>query len=412
MKRTLLIFLTVFISSMSLFAQSSVTFKVDMTGVIVDANGVHVAGSFQSPTVWQPGATRMTREGTTNIYSVTVPSVANGAIEYKFINGNSWGTDESVPVACAVNNNRGATISSNVTLPTALFGQCPAFTTTYSVTFKVDMTGQTVSSAGVHVAGSFQSPTIWQPGATLMTKEGSTNIYSVTVSGIAGNIQYKFVNGDAWGTDESVPAACASSNNRASTISATTILPAVGFGTCMVIPLELLSFNARSDSKTASLTWTTAQERDFSHFEIERSTSSAKGFEKVGTVKGSNRATQANYTFADPLSTNAVSYYRLKMVDLNGSFKYSNVAAVSSNNAKNVLFSPNPAQKELNIDYPIVKSTATVKIAAIDGRILATKTLSEGSTRTSLDVSALQSGFYFLIMENGAEKSVFKFSKL
>ena len=193
---------------------------------------------------------------------------------------------------------------------------------------------------------------------------------------------------------------------------ANTTLPTVVFNTCTIIPLELLSFNARSDSKTASLTWTTAQERDFSHFEIERSTSSAKGFEKVGTVKGSNRATQANYTFTDPLSTNAVSYYRLKMVDLNGSFKYSNVAAVSSNNAKNVLFSPNPAQKELNIDYPIVKSTATVKIAAIDGRILATKTLTEGSTNTSLDVSALQSGFYFLIMENGTEKSVFKFSKL
>ncbi len=207
----------------------NVTFKVDMTGQTVSANGVHIAGGFQG---WNPATTALTNTSG-NIWEVTVPNVS-GAIEYKFVNGNAWGNDEAVPVACAVNGNRGATIAANTVLPTVVFGQCPP-APSFSVTFKVDMTGQTISANGVHVAGSFQG---WNPSTTALTNT-SGNIWEVTVPNITGNIEYKFVNGNAWGSDEGVPGACAVNGNRGATITANTTLPTVIFGQCPVAPINV-----------------------------------------------------------------------------------------------------------------------------------------------------------------------------
>lgn len=75
----------------------------------------------------------------------------------------------------------------------------------FNVTIQVDMTGQTVSANGVHVAGSFQNPQ-WQPNTTTLANT-TGNIYSVTVSIPAGYYEFKFLNGDAWADVESVPAA-------------------------------------------------------------------------------------------------------------------------------------------------------------------------------------------------------------
>ncbi len=101
-----------------------------------------------------------------------------------------------------------------------------------NVTIQVDMTGQTVASAGVHVAGSFQG---WDSAATALTQVGTTDIYEATVNMADGKIEYKFLNGDAWGTDESVPALSgidpvAGNGNRWSFISGDTTLPAIMFG--------------------------------------------------------------------------------------------------------------------------------------------------------------------------------------
>ena len=72
---------------------------------------------------------------------------------------------------------------------------------------------------------------------------------------------------------------------------------------------------------------------------------------------------------------------------------------------------PSVADDFITIEYPLLKSDATVKIGTIDGRIMATKTLSEGSTNAKVDVSALNQGFYLLILESGSKKLITKFVK-
>ena len=206
-----------------------VTFRVDMSEQTVSPLGVHLAGSLQG---WDPSATLMTLTEN-NIYAVTLSLNPGETVEFKYVNGNAWGMDEQVPAGCAQNNNRYLTVPSTNTVLTAVcYASCiicnPPLV---DITFQVNMSNETVSPNGVHLAGSFQG---WDPSATAMLPVGN-NIYAVTVALEAGNYyEYKFVNGNAWGSDESVPAECASGWNRFITVpSVPTTLDAICYGSCI-----------------------------------------------------------------------------------------------------------------------------------------------------------------------------------
>ena len=81
------------------------------------------------------------------------------------------------------------------------------------LTFRVDMRQQTVSAAGVHVAGTFQAaagfPADWNPATTALTDPDGDQVYELTVNVPAGTYRYKFVNGNTWGGRRAaVPATC------------------------------------------------------------------------------------------------------------------------------------------------------------------------------------------------------------
>lgn len=223
----------------------NVTFRVDMNQQIaVSPNGVHVAGNFQAaagyPGDWNPSTTELTDANNDGIYELTVQLPA-GSYQYKYINGNAWGSDELIPSACQVGGNRGVTVSGDTVLTAFCYGLCGpcAVVTTYPVTFRVDMNSSTVNANGVHVAGDFQAaagyPGNWNPGTTQLSDANSDGIYEVTLNLPAGSYQYKYINGNAWGQDESVPSACSTFNNRTFTVSGATTLDAYCFGTCNIL---------------------------------------------------------------------------------------------------------------------------------------------------------------------------------
>jgi hypothetical protein len=98
-------------------------------------------------------------------------------------------------------------------------------------------------------------------------------------------------------------------------------------------PVEYIYFNSSFDpgNRNAQLSWATSKEWDNSHFEIERSDNGAKTWEKVGRMEGRGWSDMpVGYEFLDeelPLAGGNV-FYRLKQVDFNGSFAYSNVVSV------------------------------------------------------------------------------------
>ena len=187
--------------STQFFAQVNVTLKVDMSGQTIDAEGVHVVGSINS---WNTLATPLTQEGETNIYSATI-QLNTGWHEYKFLNGNAWGKEESAGYPCAPSNgNRFLYINdsgTDVVLESVPFNGCNAEGTGFSLTLNVDMASETVSENGVKIAGWFNG---WN-GDNFITPDIDGSIYSATLrlpspSDYPIVFEYKYVNGSEWET--------------------------------------------------------------------------------------------------------------------------------------------------------------------------------------------------------------------
>ena len=123
----------------------------------------------------------------------------------------------------------------NILTPLAslVFFLCSTFVSAQiNLTLNVDMTYQSVSESGVHVAGSFQG---WNPSSTQLSDDDGDNIYSVTISVDANSShEYKFINGNYWGADEQVWGDCGAGNgNRTITLGDSDLSEtAYYFGSC------------------------------------------------------------------------------------------------------------------------------------------------------------------------------------
>lgn len=194
-----------------------VTLRVDMTGQVVPAGGVHVAGNFQASAGyvgdWDPATTALADADHDNVWETTV-QVPAGSYLFKFINGNDWANSETVPLSCGLddgggNVNRPLVVGSTaLRLPVLPFGGCAP-----QLTLRVDMTGQAVAATGLHVVGNFQALAGYgadnDPTALPLRDADGDGVYEVQISLPApGRFQYRFVNGNTLAGAETVPAAC------------------------------------------------------------------------------------------------------------------------------------------------------------------------------------------------------------
>ncbi|MGB0136011.1 MAG: alpha-amylase family glycosyl hydrolase [Flavobacteriales bacterium] len=217
----------------------TITLQVDMTTSAVSPLGLHVAGNFQD---WSPSTTDMV-DGGTGIWTYTLTAQEGDHLIYKFINGNDWPDSEIVPGGCGTDDgfggyNRLHVVNGNATLDAHCFSDCTACPDgVIEVTFLVNMSAETVAAEGVHIGADFQG---WTPGLTPMTDQGDgTWAYTATLPNNA-SAEWKFINGNAWGQDETVPLACADAdvnlNRFASFGEDDVVVDAVCFGTCDLCP--------------------------------------------------------------------------------------------------------------------------------------------------------------------------------
>lgn len=109
-----------------------------------------------------------------------------------------------------------------------------------------------------------------------------------------------------------------------------------------VLPLEWLSFTANASDKEVLLRWTTAAEVNTSHFEIEHS-QDGETFTQVGTTKAMNRRNvETSYEWIHAQPFKGLSYYRIKQVDLDGKFDYSETRMVDVGSTFSFEIFPNP----------------------------------------------------------------------
>lgn len=178
--------------------------------------------------------------------------------------------------------------------------------------------------------------------------------------------------------------------------------------TDQTIPVELLSFEAIKSTKSITLIWKTASELNNQGFEIQRRTSETN-FETIGFVNGRGNSTEiTGYSFTDKdLSPNKY-YYRLKQIDFDGSFEYSNEIEVDFNVVSEFTLEqnyPNPFNPSTKISYQLpVNGKVSLKIYDILGNEISTlinEYKEAGKYEIDFNAINLPSGIYVYKLEAG-----------
>jgi len=188
-------------------------------------------------------------------------------------------------------------------------------------------------------------------------------------------------------------------------------------GTPIALPLHLLDFSANYQKPDALLEWSTADESNVDKFIIERGTEPIH-FIPVGTVaaKGnSNNITR--YQFKDILSSTSGDkfYYRLKMMDLDRKFTYSNIQLVNreGKSINELVMSPNPVKGRTGFAWLNFEKATTVELGVFDMqgryRIIGIQSISKGFNVVPLDLSSLSAGGYMLQVKAAGKLLVTRF---
>lgn len=174
------------------------------------------------------------------------------------------------------------------------------------------------------------------------------------------------------------------------------------------LPVNLVNFTGTNKNGTNLLQWATASEQNSSRFEVQRS-ENGSDFSTVGTVAAAGNSDKViNYQYEDrPLSNASIYYYRLKMVDKDGSTKYSNVVIIKNSTSALSTIYPNPARDRITIninDNSLLNSKAV--ITDLNGKVLQTITLTQ--TATSVNISQYMRGMYVVKFVDGSSVKVVK----
>ncbi len=179
------------------------------------------------------------------------------------------------------------------------------------------------------------------------------------------------------------------------------------------IPVELVSFRATVGKDNIDLNWATATETNNRGFEIEKMYSkngNTGNWEKVAFIDGNGTTTSfSTYNYSDRNINEAGKYsYRLKQIDFDGTFEYSNTieAEILAPNKYNLAQNfPNPFNPSTKISYSIPQAgDVSIKIYSVVGEFVTTivnEKQDAGTYEVEFDASSLTSGVYFYSIVSG-----------
>ena len=169
------------------------------------------------------------------------------------------------------------------------------------------------------------------------------------------------------------------------------------------LPIKLISFNTALINKKVSLTWTTALEKNFSHFVIERSTNGIDFTDAAVIFTEGNSETAKSYSFKDGVSTsgNGMLHYRMRMVGLDGKYEYSatRIIQLGQSTGKLALQTfPNPVITELRITIPEAWQGKQVvyEVYAHDGQLVKRLVNKSAPQTEIISIPALPAGSYII----------------
>lgn len=181
----------------------------------------------------------------------------------------------------------------------------------------------------------------------------------------------------------------------------------------VILPSKFKSFTGVRSGEKVQLRWETSSEENLADFIVERSTD-ARNFSMIGKVGARNITAGSIYAFDDHGVYTQTLFYRLKSLDKDGAYSYSDLLQIVTERTTQVhlkLF-PNPAVSQCTVTFPAAGSGASLTILSTAGTKLEMYSIKKGSVLTSIDLSRLAVGKYFIVFSDGSEISATAFIKL
>lgn len=261
-------------------------------------------------------------------------------------------------------------VSQTLTItPTPIPGFPPSIARVYNLTTPVNFTG---------VAGFFYraSELNGNTEATLQLNHGNANFVSTTGSTV--NVIQHYIS-------NTLP------------LTNFTSLTAAQEG---ALPVSLVDFQVKRVENATVLYWQTSEEKNSDHFEVQQSEDLRK-WAALGIVNAANESSQhKDYSFPDVAERYGTQYYRLKMVDIDGSFAYSKIQSIRLGSSGLISAYPNPVVDKLRIGSK--EALASVKVTDLAGRSFLE--LSKPKPGQEFSMKNYPAGAYFVKVETADGK--------
>jgi hypothetical protein len=175
------------------------------------------------------------------------------------------------------------------------------------------------------------------------------------------------------------------------------------------LPVELTSFTANTNLNSVNLMWSTATEKNNLGFEVQRKTARSE-YQAIGFINAQGTTTEAqNYSYTDKDLQNGAYTYRLKQIDYDGTFAYSQEVEADLSTIKSFSLEqnyPNPFNPATTIKFSLpAQSTVTLKVFNVLGEnvvtLLNNVTKEAGAYSINFDASNLPSGIYMYSIQAG-----------
>jgi hypothetical protein len=180
------------------------------------------------------------------------------------------------------------------------------------------------------------------------------------------------------------------------------------------LPVELIAFTGRLTGNQVQLDWSTASEDNNDGFEIQRTVGSSQlavgngqlaentSWETIGFVQGNGTTNDiSEYQFVDNQPKEGNNYYRLKQIDYDGNYEYSNIIQLATRNPQLATrIFPNPANNNINIE---TDTPTVIQITNLNGQVLKEQSI---SGNTTIATSDLANGIYFIKVGSSTQKLI------
>jgi hypothetical protein len=182
------------------------------------------------------------------------------------------------------------------------------------------------------------------------------------------------------------------------------------FGTIeqIALPVNLMSFQATENTRSQSiaLNWQVASERNMKSYVVQRS-ADGKKFEDITTLVAKNLEDRVNYSFEDKNPLKNINYYRLSMIENDGSFKFSHIQTARIEEKNAVTIAPNPTTNYFEIKG--IEAFESIDIYDINGRVVRQF---KSNNPSEFDVSNLEKGVYHVAIKSQNGISISKLLKI